>query len=158
VRQRCRVTMSTSTSILNDLIETARDGQEGFRVAAEDVDSPELKNLFMQYSAERGSFVADLQSFAKGEGDSSPEDSGSLAGTLHRGWINLKSVLATRNTHGVLAECERGEDSAVEEYRKAIASPDLTGDVRSVVERQYTRVKAAHDRVKELRDSYAPKS
>jgi uncharacterized protein (TIGR02284 family) len=34
-------------SVLNDLIETSKDGQEGFKTCAEDIKHPELKTLFV---------------------------------------------------------------------------------------------------------------
>jgi uncharacterized protein (TIGR02284 family) len=144
-----------TTSILNHLIETLKDGQEGFRAASEDVESTALKTLFSEYSLQRGQFVGELQSLARTYGESSPEDSGSAAGALHRSWINLKSALAAHDAHAVLAECERGEDSAVEEYRKALAEPDLPVEVIDTIRSQYTEVQLAHDRVRDLRDSMA---
>ena len=35
------------TSVLNDLVETSRDGEQGFRTAAEDTKSPELRTVFL---------------------------------------------------------------------------------------------------------------
>jgi hypothetical protein len=52
----------------------------------------------------------------------------------------------------VLAECERGEDSAVEEFRKAL-NDDLSAPVQQIVSHQYAQIKEAHDRVKSLRDA-----
>jgi uncharacterized protein (TIGR02284 family) len=149
--------MSKTTSIINDLIETLRDGQEGFRAAAEDVSSPELQTLFREFSQQRGQFVTELQVAAKDHGEDEPETSGSVAGALHRGWIDLKAALASRDEHAILAECERGEDSAVAEFKKAMESDDLSADVRAVVTRQFGVVKATHDRVRTMRDAYATK-
>jgi len=150
--------MSTNTtSILNDLIETLKDGQEGFRAAAGDVQSPELKRLFGEYSLERSKFAGELQSLARSLGEDEPETTSSVAGALHRGWINLKSVLTSKDDHAILAECERGEDSAVAQYTKAVATEGLPADVRETVRAQFTVVKAAHDRVRDLRDSLASK-
>ena len=56
--------MSNTTSILNDLIETLKDGQQGFREAAEDVQSHDLKTLFSEYSLQRSQFAGELQSLA----------------------------------------------------------------------------------------------
>ena len=78
--------------------------------------------------------------------------SGSAAGALHRGWINLKSALTRGDDHSILAECERGEDSAVEEFRKAL-NDGLSAPVQEIVSRQYVQIKEAHDRVKNLRDT-----
>jgi len=140
-------------STINDLIETLKDGQEGFRQAAEAVEDPELKSLFHEYSLQRSRFAGELQSEALRLGETRPEDSSSAAGAMHRTWINLKSAIAKRDNHAILAECERGEDSAVKEYKEAMEDEDLTAPVREIISRQYTEVKTAHDRVKQLRDA-----
>jgi len=83
-----------------------------------------------------------------------PEKTGSVAGALHRGWIDLKAAVSAKDEHAVLAECERGEDSAVEEYREALEHSELPPEVHGVIARQYASVQEAHDRVRDLRDSY----
>lgn len=143
----------SSLSLLNDLIETLKDGQEGFRAAAEDVQSSNLKTIFGELSLQRSKFAGELQALARSLSGEEPEKSGSVAGAVHRGWIDLKAALVTRNEHAILAECERGEDSAVAAYRKAIESGNLTGDVLTTVQTQATAVKAGHDKVRGLRDA-----
>src|SRR5881227_1629128 len=140
-------------STINDLIETLKDGQEGFRQAAEAVEDPKLKSVFNEYSLQRARFAGELQSQAIALGESKPEDSSSAAGAMHRAWINLKSAITKRDDHAILAECERGEDSAVKEYRDAMENEELSSPIRDLVSRQYTEVKSAHDRIKQLRDA-----
>jgi uncharacterized protein (TIGR02284 family) len=140
-------------STINGLIETLKDGQEGFRQAAEAVQNPELKSLFNEYSMQRSRFAGELQNEAISLGEHKPEDSSSAAGALHRTWINLKSAITSKDEHAILAECERGEDSAVKEYRDAMEKEELSLPVRDIVSRQFTEVKNAHDRIKQLRDA-----
>lgn len=135
-------------STLNNLIETCRDGQEGFRAAAEGVERSELKHLFHTYSQQRARFVGELQGEVRRLGGD-PENSGSVAASLHRGWIDIKSAVTGKDDNAVLAECERGEDSAVSNYRDALDA-DLPANVRSLVERQFGEVKEAHDRIRSL--------
>jgi uncharacterized protein (TIGR02284 family) len=144
-------TNSKIRSVLNGLIETCKDGQEGFRVAAENVDDGDIKRTLHEYSLQRAKFASELQAVNLQRGESEPEDSSSVAGAIHRGWMNLKTVIAGKDRYGILAECEVGEDSAVKEYREALEL-DLPADIRAVVNRQNTDVKGAHDRVKALRD------
>lgn len=145
--------MSTkNASIINDVIETLKDGQEGFRTASGDVPSSELKELFSKLSLQRSEFAGELQSLARSYGDKDPTDSGSVAGALHRGWIDLKTALASRDEHAVLAECERGEDAAVSTYRKALEETELSAEVRAVLEKQASQVKTAHDHIRNLCD------
>jgi uncharacterized protein (TIGR02284 family) len=147
----CMKEQKETSSVLNDLIETLRDGQKGFQEAAEAVKDPQLKSLFVEYSQQRSRFATDLQSQVQTLGKE-PETSSSTAGALHRGWINLKSVVTGGDDHAILAECERGEDSAVEEYKKAL-DKDLPQPLYELVSRQYADIKATHDRIRNLRDS-----
>lgn len=139
-------------STINSLIETLKDGQEGFKQAAEAVKDSELKSLFREYSQQRARFATELQSQARQFGEPKPEDSSSAAGAMHRAWINLKSVITSGDDHAILAECERGEDSAVKEYKEAI-DERLASPIADIVSRQYNDVKDAHDRIKQLRDA-----
>lgn len=140
-------------STINSLIETLKDGQEGFRQASQAVKDSELKSLFNEFSLQRSKFAGELQNEAIQLGESKPEDSSSTAGAMHRTWINLKSAITSQDDHAILAECERGEDSAVSEYKKAMEKENLSSPIRDTVSRQYTAVKAAHDKVKALRDA-----
>jgi len=139
-------------STINNLIETLKDGQEGFKQAAEGVKDPQLKSLFNDYSQQRSRFATELQSQARSLGEPEPETSSTAAGALHRSWINLKSAVTRGDDHAILAECERGEDSAVEEYKKAI-DQNLSAQLREIVSRQYSEIKNTHDRIKNLRDT-----
>ena len=133
---------------LNNLIETCKDGEEGFRTAADGVKNSDLRTLFLTYSQQRAQFAAELQSEVRHLGGD-PEDSGSVAASLHRGWINIKSTVTGEDEGAVISECERGEDSAVRNYKDAL-NHDLPANLRSIVERQYAQVKEAHDRIRAL--------
>jgi uncharacterized protein (TIGR02284 family) len=139
-------------SIIDDLIKTLKDGEEGFKQAADGVKNPQLKSLFNDYSRQRSRFAAELQHQVQNLGEPEPETSSSAAGALHRGWIDLKAALTKGDDHAILAECERGEDSAVEEFRKALDN-GLSAPVREILSRQYAEIKGAHDRVRDLRDA-----
>jgi uncharacterized protein (TIGR02284 family) len=144
--------MSKQDTIIDNLIETLKDGQEGFKQAAESVKDPQLKSVFDEFSRQRSRFVSELRSQAQRPEDRESNPGGSAAGALHRGWINLKSAVTGGDNHAILAECERGEDSAVEEYRKALDN-GLSAPVQQIVSRQFAQIKQAHDRVRSMRDA-----
>ena len=135
-------------STLNNLIETCKDGENGFRTASDGVKNSELKTLFLTYSQQRAQFAAELQNEVRNLGGD-PEDTGSVAASLHRGWINIKSTVTGEDEGAVISECERGEDSAVRNYQDALKE-DLPANIQTVVQRQYTQVKEAHDRIRGL--------
>src|SRR4029079_1764850 len=95
------VIQKETISTINDLIETLKDGQEGFRQAAEAVTDPRLKSVFNEYSLQRARYAGELQNEAVALGESKPEDSSSAAGAMHRAWINLKSPIAKREDHAI---------------------------------------------------------
>ena len=144
--------MKKENTVLNSLIETLKDGQEGFKQAAEGVSDPKLKSLFSDYSHQRSRFATALQSEARRHGETEPETSSSATGALHRGWINLKSAVTGGDDHAILAECERGEDSAVEAYKEALDN-GLSPSAQELVSRQFAEIKAAHNRIRSLRDA-----
>lgn len=136
-------------STLNGLIEICRDGQKGFQEAAERIEDPQLKEFCFEQSRTRAQFVGELQQEVRSLGGD-PENTGSTAAAIHRGWIDLKSALGGGD-HAILAASETGEDYAVNQYKKAL-DESLPAPVRDVIERQWQSVKQAHDRVKGFRD------
>ncbi len=136
-------------STLNGLIETCKDGQNGFQTAADGVKDSAHKTLFHTYGQQRSQFAGELQDAVRGLGGD-PEKTGSVAAALHRGWIDIKSAVTGKDDAAIVNECERGEDSAMSNYKEALAM-DLPANVRSVVERQYGQVKEAHDRISSMK-------
>lgn len=137
-------------STLNDLIETCKDGEEGFRVCAEDISDAQLKTLFLDRAQTCAHAGRELQEQVIALGGK-PETSSSVAANLHRRWVDIKSAVTGKDDEAILNECERGEDVAVKSYRNALKE-DLPPNIRSIVERQFNGVMRNHDQVKALRD------
>ena len=137
-----------TVTILNKLIETCKDGEEGYRTAARSMANSDLKVLFTSYAEQRAQFAAELQAEVRRLG-ADPEKSGSLAAALHRGWTNLKSIVAGAEEAAIIAECERGEDTAQKSYQEALGQ-SLPADVHAIVSRQLASIKEAHHRVHAL--------
>jgi uncharacterized protein (TIGR02284 family) len=144
--------MSEIRSTLNDLIETCKDSNEGFRSAAEKLKDPHIQTLFLKYSLQRAQFAGELQAEVMHIGGE-PAKSGSTAGAMHRGWISLKSALTGDSDHAILEEAERGEDAAAKTYRDALGK-DWPSDLQTIVSRQYHEVQQTHNAVRELRDTH----
>lgn len=143
-------------SMLNDLVETSKDGEKGFRKAAEDARDTQLKTLFLTRAEDCARGARELQDVVQRLGGK-PETGGSVSGALHRGWVDMKSAVTDRSDHQILVEVEKGEDVAKKSYHDALEK-ELPADVRAIVERQYQGVLQNHDRVRDLRDQYAAKS
>ena len=137
-------------SVLNDLIETCKDGELGFKTAAEGLTNPEIKAKFNEYSRQRGEMARELQNEVRRLGGD-PEKSGSMSGSLHRGWLDIKSAVTGKDDHAIVAEAERGEDVAKGVYESALKEA-LPGTLQTVVQQQSAKVRQAHDHVRALRD------
>ena len=144
-------TLSPSEVIdtLNGLIESNRDGQQGFQEAAEKVDTSDIRTYCLEQSRQRAHFVGELQTLVHGLGDE-PDNTGTVVGALRRGWMDLKAALGG-GEHAILVVVESSEDQAVHQYQKALACT-LPADVREIVQRQSHTVKQAHDTIRVMRD------
>ena len=85
-------------STISCLIETLKNGEKGFKEAADAVNDPQLKSLFQEYSQQRHRFATELQTQAQSLGELKPEKSSSAAGAMHRAWINLKAAMTSERS------------------------------------------------------------
>jgi uncharacterized protein (TIGR02284 family) len=135
-------------STLNDLIETCKDGEQGFLTCAEDIKRPDLKSMFTRAASRCAEAARELQVEVTKFGGK-PEKKGSMAGSAHRRWVDIKQAIMGKDDAAVLAECERGEDVAKTSYQNALKK-DLPPHIRAIVERQYQGVLEHHDTVRNL--------
>src|SRR5213595_1333754 len=98
-------------SALDELVATCRDGEEGLRAAAEAAQNAELRGLFLTYAQQRGDFRAELEEEIRRLGGT-PSTRGSITGSLHRGWMSVRSAVGGGSDDSVVAEAKRGEDAA----------------------------------------------
>ena len=144
---------NNAISVIEDLIETCKDGQKGYQDAATHVKRTDLKTYFNQLSLERASFAGELEAELIRLGKPDKKVSGSVGGALRRAWIDTKVSLGGGDKT-ILESLEAGEDSAKESYQKAVTD-DLPENIAQIVRRQAASVQRAHDKVKSLRDTAA---
>lgn len=139
-----------AVDVLNDLIEYCKDGQKGYQTAAEDVKNTRLKSVFTDFANQRAEFAGELKEQVRMLG-ADPEKSGNLAGTLHRGWIDIKSVLSSGDEEAILKECARGDSAAEAKYDEALKA-DLPMSVRDVVKKQHDAIRSARNQIRSMKD------
>ena len=138
-------TLKTLTSTLNDSVN-------GYREAAEHVESQEFRQLFTQFADQRAQASAGLQSEVRRLGGD-PDQDGSTLGGLHQAWLDLKAAVTGRDDKAIINEVERGEDYLKEKFETALGSDNLTGESRTAVEQAYQSVREGHDRMSSLKHS-----
>jgi uncharacterized protein (TIGR02284 family) len=139
-------------SALNLLLSVCTDSQHGYETAASDVTHPDLKKLFNEFAVQRLKFTEQLHERIRTL-RGTPDMRGTPGGELHRAWMNVKATTANAQHHAILVECVRADDLAAAAYREAVQTRDLDEDTRRLIQQQYEAVQAAHDRVRQLRDS-----
>jgi uncharacterized protein (TIGR02284 family) len=134
----------TEREVLHHLIETCRDGERGFRAAAEYVGDPLLKSLFVDLAEQRRQFAGDLMPHLNRLGGYA-DWSGTNVGALHRGWMNILAHVPGHPDHTIVVEAERGERAALATYDEALGGmlpPTVTGLVEA--QRDELEVALAH--------------
>jgi uncharacterized protein (TIGR02284 family) len=136
---------------LNKLIETCKDGEFGFASGAEHARGADLQQVFARRSQECRRAASELAVLVAEYGGS-PEDGGTAGGALSRGWTAVKGSVGGYSDLTLLEACERGEDTALASYRKALEESDLPLAVRMTLETQMDGVRRNHDQIRVLRD------
>src|SRR5215813_8950176 len=121
-------------SVLEDLIETSKDGQKGYQDAAEHVKRADLKTYFNEQTLVRAKFAEELRSELSRLGKPDKKPSGTVAGAMHRTWIDTKVALGGGDKT-ILESVEAGEDRAKETYKKALTGA-LPASLLEIVRRQ----------------------
>jgi uncharacterized protein (TIGR02284 family) len=142
---------NNAISVVENLIETCKDGQKGYQDAAEHVKRSDLKTYFNEQSLERSRFAGELEAELVRLGKPDKKVSGSASAAMHRVWIDTKVALGGGDKT-ILESVEKGEDDAKDTYNKALTG-SLPGNLMEIVRRQAASVQRAHDKVKMLRDS-----
>lgn len=149
-------TSDETIAVLNDLIETCKDGEYGFGLCAEYVDAPELRELLEHRTAQCRLAAEELQrQVVLLRGD--PDFGGSVSGAAHRGWVSMRGTLAGYSDPMLLEECERGEDIALARYARALHAR-LPPNIDALIRTQFQGARANHDLVRSLKDRFAAAS
>jgi uncharacterized protein (TIGR02284 family) len=137
---------------LNELLVVSRDGYKGFRACAEHTRSERLKALFVDRAQACAEAAEELQALIRSLGGE-PAPEGANIGAMHRRWVDVRAVFASRDDllldETIVAECERGEEYALETYRNAL-DDHLPDFVRYIVLRQFEAVMNNYDRIRFL--------
>jgi uncharacterized protein (TIGR02284 family) len=137
----------TEREVLHHLVEICRDGERGFRAAADHVRDPALKTLFLELAEQRQKFAQDLVPHLNRLGGA-PDWQGTAAGALHRGWMNVKAHVPGHADHAIVVEAVRGEHAAIGAYEEALDGmlpPTVSGLIevqRDDIEQSRARISA----------------
>ena len=128
---------------LNHLIDIAEDGKYGYENAGQDVTDEKVRSLFLHYADERKEYIRILQEqILKLGGETKVSDGGPI-GSMHRTWMDFKSLVTGGDRDPILKICITGEESAIHTYQNAIDESYITGTLRQIVEGQCVGIQNA---------------
>ena len=139
-----------TTTLLNRLIVTSKDGELALRAAAMESHHADVKEALFDYSAFFRDAAVELQSMARKYGQH-PREIGTFANTLHRTWMHVRARAVGRDEHVILDDIESDEALADQLYGDA-PNWDLPDDVRTLLARQGQEAFRHHQRIRELKE------
>jgi len=140
-----------TVSQLNQLLEKNYDAAKGYKNAIENIESKRMKSFFQERAAERSHFATELHN-ALHKINEEPKTKGSVTGTIHRTWMDIKTTWTSENEESILEECIRGEKSSVKDYKEALKGETLHAEVLPIVKGQLSRIEKTLETVKKLED------
>lgn len=138
---------------LNNLVQINNDRIQGYLTASQETDQDDLKSVFSEMMTTSQECRRELvQEITKLGG--TPVEGTTVSGKLYRVWMDIKAALSSKERKAVLNSCEFGEDAAVKTYQTEMDNEALKGsECAQLVREQYSKIKAGHDKIKQLRDA-----
>ncbi len=141
----------TISTKLNELLERTYDAEKGFKKAAENTEHTYLKRYFERKALERYNFANALDNEIRSFGEK-PEKNGSMEGTIHRAWMDVKAMFSVDNDESMLEEAIRGEKTALNDYNEVINDSTLPMSTQSVLVKQRDTIASDLNAIKRLED------
>lgn len=141
--------MSDRTDNLNEIVALLEAGETFYTDAAEKIEDTELVETFRAHAAFRQEAAAELKRTVQ-EAGAEPA-SPSLRERAREAYARLMTLLG--DTKGrFIASLEEHEDRTLAAYRKAMEH-EANAEDREMLEAQFDRFKAAHDKMRALKES-----
>lgn len=105
------------SDIVNDLIEKNTDTYKGFIRASEKTEDMHLRDFLIDQATDRKIFAAELSHKLKSYNpDVDVDGYGTLTGSFHQSWLDLKAMFGGNTDKSILEECIRADRASVEDY------------------------------------------
>ena len=138
---------------LNALIEITRDGQTFYTDAVQRISNPHLKAVFRALIDVKAQMIGTLSEHVRSRG-LQPSTQGTLAGSLHRVYTEVRASLSRHGDMTFIAQLEAVEDRLLEAFEQAAVSSD-DPDLRRIIALHLPKVRLCHDQMRNLKAALA---
>ena len=139
---------------LNELLIKNYDAEKGYIKASQNVGNDRLKTFFTECSDDRGKFASQIRTQILMFGET-PKESGSFTGTMHRNWMDFKTLFTSNDEKVILEEIVKGEKASLEDYNEIISETDLPENIKTVLVSHRNSIKNVINNVQELEEVVA---
>lgn len=142
------INKETNIQPVYHLIAILEDAKKGYINASEKIRDDVLSLLFERFGYQRGRYSSELKNIVSQLEVPSSIDQFTLS-LLHRTWMDLKTTFKFGKKDTIIHACIQGEETAIKNYTKAIEEIDEANELRQILERQLTEMKAVLISMKE---------
>jgi uncharacterized protein (TIGR02284 family) len=128
---------------LQHLLTIVNDGKEGYKKAAEEIDSKPLKEVFNRFFSQRGKMAEELKMKIDELGGNAENTGGDFQGALHRSWMSVKTALTKNDDQAILESCRHGDLIALDVYDDVLQGDILETDLKPFLMRQRLQIHEA---------------
>ncbi|WP_372753116.1 PA2169 family four-helix-bundle protein [Mariniflexile sp.] len=137
--------------VLQELLQKNYDAEAGYKQIMQKAEDGLLKNWLQVKAKQRSQFANELDGLIR-QLNATPATDGTVLGSMHRAWIDVKTTLSANTDEAILEECIRGEKASVEEYEKQLSKVSNYSDINMLIYQQMVSIKTALNTVKKLED------
>lgn len=142
------ISNESMTEVLNRMLRTCYDSQQGYKAAAEHISSSIISKLLNDYSVQRGRYANELiDEILKYCG--APVAADGIVQNVKRGWQNLTDVLNKKDVNAIIHECRKGDEAAMDQYEQILAE-NLPPMTKSMLMKHYEGMRQSVSRLKVL--------
>jgi uncharacterized protein (TIGR02284 family) len=138
-------------SAIQGLHDLLADSRKGYAEAARRLDDPQAAGLLRNISDKRQGMEDELATLLRRDDPDAKPGNGTIAGTMHRAWMEVRDALSATEHVDVLAECERGESFLLGRYDDVLGEAGLGENSRATLAGQRAEVEDNVSKVRLLR-------
>ncbi|ALJ05136.1 hypothetical protein APS56_08355 [Pseudalgibacter alginicilyticus] len=138
-------------NVLQELLQKNYDAEAGYKQVMTKAKSQGLKEWLQLKAKQRSEYATQLDNVIRNF-NATPAEDGTVLGSVHRGWIDVKTTLSSDTDESILEECIRGEKASVSEYETQLEKVSDYLPIKDLLNNQMTSIKTALNTVKRMED------